>query len=110
MPRGGTLTLSAARERLSLPGDAFDAVAPPGDYMRVTVEDTGTGIDPKILPRICEPFFSTKEVGSGPAGRTGTGLGLSMVLGFVDQSGGYLQVDSIPGRGSRFSLLFPLPA
>jgi PAS domain S-box-containing protein len=110
MPRGGTLTLSAARERLSLPGDAFDAVAPPGDYMRVTVEDTGTGIDPKILPRICEPFFSTKEVGSGPAGRTGTGLGLSMVLGFVDQSGGYLQVDSVPGRGSRFSLLFPLPA
>jgi PAS domain S-box-containing protein len=78
-----------------------DAV-PPGSYARVRVADTGSGIDPAILPRILEPFFTTKPLG------TGSGLGLSMVYGFVHQSQGRLSIDSTPGAGTRMDLYFPL--
>jgi CheY-like chemotaxis protein len=73
----------------------------PGDYVEVTVSDTGTGIAPDILSRVLEPFFTTKEVGKG------TGLGLSMVYGFVKQSGGFLQLESRLGEGTAVSLFLP---
>ncbi len=99
---GGRIEISVKsvllrRSLASLP----DAV-PPGSYIRVRVADTGSGIDPAILPRILEPFFTTKPLG------TGSGLGLSMVYGFVHQSQGRLSIESTPGTGTRIDLYFPL--
>ena len=101
MPRGGTLTIGTAAAELS----EADAEGRPGllagRYARLTVSDTGTGIDPAIQPRVFEPFFTTKEAGKG------TGLGLSTVYGIVKQSGGYIWLDSIPGRGATFTIYLP---
>jgi signal transduction histidine kinase/ActR/RegA family two-component response regulator len=74
---------------------------PPGSYLRLTVRDTGHGIEPAILERIFEPFFTTKAVGSG------SGLGLSTVHGIVTQQGGALHVESVPGQGATFTAYFP---
>lgn len=74
----------------------------PGDFAVIAVTDTGSGIDPNVLPHIFEPFFSTKEVGKG------SGLGLSTVYGIVKQNKGYLDCQSDPGRGTRFTLYLPL--
>ncbi|OZG72576.1 hypothetical protein BTA51_15815 [Hahella sp. CCB-MM4] len=73
-----------------------------GDTVSLTVEDTGSGIPRDLQERILEPFFTTKPVGKG------SGLGLSMVYGFATQSGGHLDIDSAPGKGTRISLTFPL--
>jgi len=75
---------------------------PPGRYVSIVVEDTGSGIPPHILSRIFEPFFSTKEIGSG------TGLGLSTVYGVVRQTGGFIQVESRVGHGARFTVYLPV--
>lgn len=77
------------------------AIVPAGDYVVVNVIDTGHGIAPDKLPKIFEPFYTTKRVGEG------TGLGLSTAYGIVKQTGGYIFVDSEVGKGATFSLLFP---
>ena len=99
MPQGGRLRLATA----NLPQTATDRPEglPAGDYVRVQVSDTGTGIAPEIRERIFDPFFTTKPPGQG------TGLGLSMVHGFVHQSGGQIQVDTSPGAGTCISLYLP---
>jgi PAS domain S-box-containing protein len=96
MPRGGRLTLAA----FNVESDAVGEV-PSGDCVAVAVADTGTGMAPEVLAHAVEPFFTTKEVGKG------SGLGLSQVYGFVEQSGGKLQIDSQPGGGTRVTMLFP---
>ena len=101
MPGGGTLTISTrnvAHERAT--GRNLEVV-PPGDYVLIEMADTGIGIPQENLQRIFEPFFSTKEVGSG------TGLGLSTVYGIVKQTGGFVFVDSAPGKGAAFSIYLP---
>ena len=97
MPNGGALTIEA--EGVRFDGDAQDA--PPGEYIRVSVSDTGFGMSPEVCARAIEPFFTTKDVGSG------TGLGLSMVYGFMKQIGGHAQLYSEVGLGTRVSLFFP---
>jgi CheY-like chemotaxis protein len=87
---------------LTAPLEAIPDDVPPGDYIRVRVADTGEGIDPAILPKIFEPFFTTKTPG------TGTGLGLSMVQGFVQQSRGHMAVTSTPGAGTTIDLYLPI--
>jgi signal transduction histidine kinase/CheY-like chemotaxis protein len=94
MPRGGTLALETANVEMG-PG------VPPGAWVALTVRDTGEGMDEETRARAFEPFFTTK------AGLGGTGLGLAMVYGIVQQSGGIVTLDSEPGRGSSFRILLP---
>ena len=87
----------------TLDGDEFEGQAgevAPGDYVTLTVADTGAGMSPEVREKAIEPFFTTKGVGKG------TGLGLSMVYGFMRQSGGFLTIDSEPGEGTRIRLYF----
>jgi len=100
MPRGGRLTITA-NEQYVPPGEGRDALAA-GDYVVFTVRDTGLGMPPEILARAFEPFFTTKEHGKG------SGLGLSMVYGFVTQSGGQLSVESQLGYGTTITLHLPV--
>ncbi len=98
MPGGGTLTIATGG--VSITESSAQGPAP-GDYVTLSVGDTGHGIDPVIRSRIFEPFFTTKAVGAG------TGLGLSMVHGVVTQSGGHVSVTSEPGHGTTFTVLLP---
>jgi signal transduction histidine kinase len=75
-----------------------------GDYVRLDVVDEGSGIASEVLPHIFEPFFTTKGVGEG------TGLGLSVSYGIVRDHGGWIAVDTAPGKGSRFSVFLPARA
>jgi len=101
MPGGGTLTLAAANVTLDAAFAAAIPGAKPGQYVCVTVADTGTGIAPEHLDRIFDPFFTTKEVGKG------TGLGLPTVLGIVRGHGGFVQVSSQLHQGTTFALYLP---
>jgi PAS domain S-box-containing protein len=104
MPKGGTVTISTANVAFT------QAEAPPvsgarlGEYVMISVEDTGTGMPKEVLDKIFEPFFTTKKVGHG------SGLGLSMVYGFVRQSDGYIAVDSAEDAGTTVRLFLPRSA
>jgi PAS domain S-box-containing protein len=98
MPVGGVLTIELGTERLE-PG--HPAMLPPGDYVRLSVLDTGVGMDEATLSRAIDPFFSTKGMGEG------TGLGLSMVHGLAAQSGGALVLSSSPGNGTQADVYLP---
>ncbi|MCC6409050.1 MAG: PAS domain S-box protein, partial [Planctomycetes bacterium] len=105
MPRGGTLRIATRRTEVAEGGWTHDRSVPSGRYVELEFTDTGCGIDADALPRIFEPFFTTKRVGEG------TGLGLAVVHGVMQQAGGYISVQSTVGKGTTFRLLFPeLPA
>ena len=100
MPGGGSLSIATAN--MSLDGQqARDLDLPPGDYVTITVTDTGTGMAPEVVSRIFDPFFTTKPTGQG------TGLGLSMVYGFARQSGGQVTVRSQVGSGTAMAITLP---
>jgi CheY-like chemotaxis protein len=101
MPQGGRLTLETANDVVSESDPRACPELPPGPYVVLTVGDTGTGIDPAILPNIFDPFFTTKEPGRG------TGLGLATVYGIVKQGGGQVEVESTPGEGATFRIYLP---
>jgi two-component system, cell cycle sensor histidine kinase and response regulator CckA len=101
MADGGRLTIRTANVDQPAPLRRGTETMPAGDYVVIEVADTGIGIAPDTLGRIFEPFFSTKEVGSG------TGLGLSTVYGIVKQTGGFVFVESRLGRGTTFSIYLP---
>jgi signal transduction histidine kinase len=98
MPAGGTLTIETAQVAIGETTAARSPAVKAGTYACISVCDTGGGMAPDLVDRAFEPFFSTKPVGKG------SGLGLSQVLGFVKQSGGYTTVSSKPGRGARFRI------
>jgi len=97
MSGGGTLRVALEPLELTAERALSHGVLGPGRYVRLIVEDTGTGMDPATLARIFEPFFTTKEVGQG------TGLGLSLVYAIIADSDGVIDVKSAPGRGSTFT-------
>ncbi len=96
MADGGTLTIETGEDTAG-PKDAGLPIGQPVVF--VTVSDTGPGMSPEVLERVFEPFFTTKEVGKG------SGLGLSIVYGFAQQSGGHVAIESEPGRGTRVTIL-----
>lgn len=101
MPQGGQLTIEACNVRFTEEKRLFHARALPGEYVRLSIQDTGTGIPPHILPNIFDPFFTTKEPGRG------TGLGLSVVYGIVKQHDGMIDICSQPGRGTTIDVYLP---
>jgi two-component system, cell cycle sensor histidine kinase and response regulator CckA len=102
MPEGGTLTLNADLVTLREGEPALPPQSPTGPYVCTVIKDTGSGIAPHVLERIFEPFFTTKGPGKG------TGLGLAVVYGIVNNHGGFIRVASEVGRGSEFAVYLPL--
>ncbi|MBI4419125.1 MAG: response regulator, partial [Ignavibacteriales bacterium] len=100
MPKGGTLTLAVENQILGLYAYLSPGLSP-GPYVEMSVTDTGVGIPKEIQDRIFDPFFSTKSP------ERGTGLGLSTVAGIVQNHGGFVSVESEPGKGSKFKLYLP---
>ncbi len=101
MPLGGTLSITTRNQTLDADMVRAYAEVHPGDYLMMIISDTGEGMEDQVRKRIFEPFFTTKAEGKG------TGLGLAVVFGVVRQSGGFIFVDSVPGKGSRFDVLLP---
>jgi two-component system, cell cycle sensor histidine kinase and response regulator CckA len=101
MPGGGEITLET--ENVIIDSQSVEhGSLPPGPYVKIAVRDTGTGIEKDVLPRIFEPFYTTKEVGQG------TGLGLASAFGIVKNLGGTIHVESCVGKGSTFFILLPV--
>jgi two-component system cell cycle sensor histidine kinase/response regulator CckA len=96
MPQGGTLTVRTENVRLEIKDVQFFVDVPPGDYVRISVSDTGMGMDRETQERLFEPFFTTKE--------KGTGLGLALTYGIIKKHGGFIQVFSEPGKGSTLEV------
>jgi CheY-like chemotaxis protein len=101
MPQGGRITVRTTNVVLEGEPQGRWQKIPAGSYVVVSVGDDGVGMTPEVLFHLFEPFFTTKETGKG------TGLGLASCYGFVRQSGGWIDVDSQPGRGTTFELFFP---
>ncbi|MBT3701812.1 MAG: response regulator [Alphaproteobacteria bacterium] len=101
MSTGGDLSIFFSPLTLKAELALDDEVLPPGNYVEITVRDTGAGMKPDVIARAFDPFFTTKEVGKG------TGLGLSMVFGFARQSGGNVTIESALGEGTTVKLLLP---
>jgi CheY-like chemotaxis protein len=101
MPEGGRLTIGTEDVRLSAADVPGQEGAAPGDYVAISVADSGHGMPPEVVEHAFEPFFTTKPLGHG------TGLGLSQVYGFVRQSDGLVQIESAPGQGTTVRLCLP---
>lgn len=101
MPKGGLLSIETANTTLDDDAVAHQPEVKSGDYVLLTISDTGTGITEKDIEHVFEPFYTTKEQGKG------TGLGLPMVYGFVMQSNGHITLHSVPGEGTTVSLYLP---
>lgn len=101
MPKGGQVTIAASNVTLNEDDLLFHAEMTVGRYVVIAVSDNGSGMPPEVAERAFEPFFTTKEAGKG------SGLGLSMVWGFVQQSNGHAQIHSEPGEGTSVRLYFP---
>ncbi len=99
MPDGGRITVETENRRIEGSGARDDL--PPGEYVSLAVSDTGTGMTPEVAAKAFDPFFTTKPLGEG------TGLGLSMIYGFTQQSGGQARIHSVPGRGTTVRLYLP---
>ena len=102
MPEGGTLTVSTENRHIDRPIRGYDNVKE-GDYVVFTISDTGTGISPDDIEKIFEPFYTKKKMG-----RSGTGLGMAVVWGTVKDHNGYIDVQSTEGKGTIFTLYFPV--
>jgi two-component system cell cycle sensor histidine kinase/response regulator CckA len=101
MPEGGRITISTGHRTVLAPEPAGRTTIPPGRWVTLDVADTGPGIPPELLPRLFDPFFTTRRE------QGGTGLGLATVLGILRQSGGEITVESAPGEGARFRVWLP---
>ena len=101
MPTGGRLIVETSNTHLDTAYVGLEPGVQPGDYVMLAVTDTGTGMSPDVLTRAFEPFFTTKPVGQG------TGLGLSQLYGFVQQSGGHVRIESEVDRGTSVKLYLP---
>jgi signal transduction histidine kinase len=104
MPGGGRLTIRTANHRVEPDSGLAGEGLPAGDYVMLSVADTGAGMSREVAERAFEPFFTTKGVGRG------TGLGLSTVYGFAKQSGGHATIESVPDKGTTVSILLPRSA
>jgi two-component system cell cycle sensor histidine kinase/response regulator CckA len=102
MPEGGEIKITSGEQTYAFQQLRDRAHIPAGDYVVISVEDEGTGIPYEMQHKVFEPFFTSKKAGEG------TGLGLSTAYGIVKQSGGFIFLNSAPGRGTRFDLLFPV--
>ncbi|MBO6276748.1 MAG: sensor histidine kinase/response regulator fusion protein, partial [Pseudomonas sp.] len=101
MPDGGTLLVKTANHYLDASDLGTLESVSSGDYVMLEVSDNGTGMSPQTLAKAFDPFFTTKPVGQG------TGLGLSMIYGFAQQSGGHVSISSQSGQGTRVCLYLP---
>jgi two-component system, cell cycle sensor histidine kinase and response regulator CckA len=101
MPETGTLRITAENRRLDMADTGIDLEAKPGNYVVLTISDTGVGIPQHYIDRIFEPFFTTKDVGKG------TGLGLATAIGIIKNHGGFVTVESEVGKGTQFQIFLP---
>ena len=101
MPNGGVLTIETKNVSVTDSEAEGHIDTLPGDYVMLAVGDSGVGMPEDVFARVIEPFFTTKDAGKG------IGLGLSMVYGFVKQSGGYMNIESEVGRGTTIRLCLP---